>query len=145
MSVRVVVKEMVHPAVLLVSDNRREIDIFHTAEDVFLNVRVGLLYLGYQLLDLHAFGGRGAVRSAGRAGIREAAGALYEMQPVIITPVHDILLAYEIHRAYELHALKISAVELWHHGLNLTAVEHAHEYSLYHVIKMMSECDLVAA
>ena len=39
---------------LLIGDNRREIDIFHTLKDILLDKGVGFLHLGNQMFNLHA-------------------------------------------------------------------------------------------
>ena len=50
-----------------------------------------------------------------------------------------------VHRADKLHAVKIVAVELWQHGLQLRAVEHPHNGRFDHVVEVMPQRDLVAA
>ena len=67
------------------------------------------------------------------------------MQVVVIPPRLDIILAYQIQRTDQLHTLEIGAVELRHHGLDLGAVEHAHEDGLNHIIIMMAQGDFVTA
>ena len=46
---------------------------------------------------------------AGRAGLGEVAGALDEVQAVVVAPVLDFRLADEIERADQLHAREASA------------------------------------
>ena len=65
---------------LLVADHGIEVYIFHAAENVALYVWVRLLHLGDYFFDLQAFGDARAVRTAGRARIGKAAGALDEVQ-----------------------------------------------------------------
>lgn len=67
------------------------------------------------------------------------------MQTVIISPRLDIILAHQIQRADQLHALEVDAVKLRHHRLHLRTVEHSHEDRLDDIIVMMAECNLVAA
>ena len=67
------------------------------------------------------------------------------MQVVVISPRLDIILAYQIQRTDQLHTLEIGAVELRHHGLDLGAVEHAHENRLDDIIVVMAQGDLIAA
>ena len=67
------------------------------------------------------------------------------MQTVIISPRLDIILAHQIQRADQLHALEVDAVKLRHHRLHLRTVEHSHEDCLNDIIVMMAKCDLVAA
>ena len=57
----------------------------------------------------------------------------------------DIFLADEVHWPDQLHAAKMNAVELRHHGLDLAGIEHAHQVRLDYVIVVMAERDLVAA
>ena len=52
---------------------------------------------------------------------------------------------YQVEGADELHALEVRAVKLGHHGLHLSAVEHAHEDGLNHVVEVMAQRDFVAA
>ena len=47
--------------------------------------------------------------------------------------------------ADELHAREIAAAQLRRHGLQLRAVEHAHDGRLDHVAEVVAESDLVAA
>ena len=130
---------------LLVADHGIEVYIFHAAENVALYVWVRLFHLGDHFFDLHAFGDARAVRTAGRARIGKAAGALDEVQIIVIPPVDDVGLADQVHRADDLHSIKMDAVQLWHHRLDLCAVEHAHEVCLDHIVVVMAECDLIAA
>ena len=67
------------------------------------------------------------------------------MQIVVLCPVLYFVLAYEVHRADKLHSREICTVELRHHGLHLTAVDHAHEYGLDNVVKVMTQRYLIAA
>ena len=64
---------------------------------------------------------------------------------VVVTPFLDVILTHQIKRTYQLHTLKIRAVQFWHHGLHLCPVKHSHKDSLDHIIIMMSQSDLVAA
>ena len=66
------------------------------------------------------------------------------MQIVVISPVLDVVLADQIHGADQLHALEIRAVQLRHHGLHLSAVQHPHEDRLDNIIVMVSQSDLIA-
>ena len=72
----IVVKKMVTNSFLLVCNDRIEIHILHTLEDVGLDVGVVLLEGSDELLGLQPFGGSGSVRVAGGAGVREVAGTL---------------------------------------------------------------------
>ena len=110
-----------------------------------LHIGVCLFQLPDQLLDLLALGLCLLVRTAGRAGVGEAAGALNKVQVVGIAPRLDVVLADQIHRANQLHAGKVRAVELRHHRLHLRAPEHAHENRLNDIVIVMPQRDLVAA
>ena len=66
------------------------------------------------------------------------------MQIVVISPVFDVVLADQIHGTDQLHALEIRAVQLRHHGLHLSTVQHPHEDRLNHIIVMVSQSDLIA-
>ena len=57
----------------------------------------------------------------------------------------DFSLTNEVERADKFHSLIVCAVELRHHGLDLGAVEHAHEDGLNHIIIMMAQGDFVTA
>ena len=69
-------------SVLLIGNNRAEIDNFHTLENIALYKRVHLLHVTDSLLNLHALGGRCAIRTTGTAGVCKATGALDKMQTV---------------------------------------------------------------
>ena len=60
-------------------------------------------------------------------------------------PVQNRLFMNQIHGADQLHPRKIRTVQLGHHGLHLAAVQHSHKDRLDHVVKMMPQCDLIAA
>ena len=130
---------------LLVGDYRAEVDVLNAPEDILLNLRIDLFELRDEVLDLQPLGIGLSVLVAGGTGLGELAGALQEVQSVVVPPVLDISLADEIKRTYQLHALEVGAVELRHHGLHLSAVEHTHENGLDNVIEMVSESYLVAA
>ena len=82
---------------------------------------------------------------AGRAGVGKAAGALDEVQSVVIAPRLDVVLPDEVQRTDQLHARKIPAVQLWHHGLELSAVQHPHEIGFNYIVKVMPQSNLVAS
>ena len=67
------------------------------------------------------------------------------MQPVVVLPVQYIPLLHKVQGADQLHARKIGAVQLGHHGVDLAAVKHAHKNGLDHVVVVMAKGDLVAA
>ena len=56
-----------------------------------------------------------------------------------------IPLLHKVQRADQLHSREIGAVQLGHHGVDLTAIEHTHENGLDHVVVVMAQGDLVAA
>ena len=119
---------MLFPA-LLIGDHRIQVYIFHTAENMGLHIGIFLLHGADELLDLYPFGTIFLV-VAGGTRVRELAGALDEMQVVVIPPRFDVILPDEVQRADQLHALKVGTVQLGHHRLDLGAVEHAHENRL---------------
>ena len=67
------------------------------------------------------------------------------MKLVVISPCTDITLTDKIHRPYKFHTFKVSAVELWHHCLDLSALKHSHENSLDNIIVVVAESDLIAS
>ena len=87
-----------------------------TAEDGFFDVGVVPFQPTQQDLDLLPLGAASAIVSDG-AAFCEAAGALDELQLVILPPRDDIVLMDAVHGANELHAFKVVAVELGQHGL----------------------------
>ena len=134
---------MLFPA-LLIGDHRIQVYIFHTAENMGLHIGIFLLHGADELLDLYPFGTIFLV-VAGGTRVRELAGALDEMQVVVIPPRLDVILPDEVQRADQLHALKVGTVQLGHHRLDLGAVEHAHENRLDDIIVVMAQGDLIAA
>ena len=50
----VCIKKMVRLTVLLVGDNGREVNIFHTLKNILLDKGIGLLHISYKVLNLHA-------------------------------------------------------------------------------------------
>ena len=63
---------MMNLSILFVGDDCAEIHIFHTLENIALHERIHFLKFTDQLLDLHSFGSRCPIRTAGTAGIRES-------------------------------------------------------------------------
>ena len=97
------------PVIVLVSDDRVQINVLYTAENVHLDLWVHLFHIRNEplyLLTLRACVGG----SAGGAGVREPTGTLNKMQVIVIPPVLDIVLTDKIQRANKLHTLKIGAV-----------------------------------
>ena len=135
---------MVAHAALFVGYYGVQIDILHALEDVALHEWILFFQGADQFFDFHALGLVFFV-VAGGAGIGELARALDEVQVVIVSPRLDVVLAHQIQRADEFHALEVGAVKLWHHGLDLRAVEHAHENGLDDIVVVVAEGDLVAA
>ena len=114
-----------------------------TVEDVHVDGVAALPELRDQLLHLVAL--RSLFAAAGRTALGETAGTLDKVKVVVIPPGLDVRLADHVHRADQLHALEVLAVELRHHRLDFSAIQHAHKRRLDHVIEMMPQCDLVAA
>ena len=82
---------------------------------------------------------------AGRARLGELAGALDEVEAIVVAPALDIRLVDIVERADELHAGAARALDLRHHRADGARVEHAHEIRLNHIVEMMAERDLIAA
>ena len=112
-------------------------------EDIGLDDVAGGTELLHQVLHLVALGA--PLAAAGGAVLSETAGALDEMELVIVAPCFDVLFLDLVHGADQLHTLEILAMKLGHHSLDLAAVEHPHQYGLDHIIKMMSQSDLITA
>ena len=138
-------EEAVLHVLTLVAEDLVQADVFHRAEDVPLDVRIRFLQLLDQLLRLETLRAGLTVGMAGRAGLGEVAGALDEVQAVVVTPVLDFRLTDKVKRADQLHAREVRGVELRHHRLVLAGVEHAHEDGLDDVVEVVAERDLVAA
>ena len=122
----ILIKETVNTCVVLIGDDRIHVDIFNASEDILLNLRIDLFKLRNEIFYLQPLRDRAAVGSTGSAGIGEFAGALYEMQVVVVAPVLYLGFSHKIKGTYKLHALKVGTMELRHHSLNLSAVEHTH-------------------
>ena len=139
-------KKAVCHTVLLIRDDRIQIDIFHTSENIFLyDTDLSFLIPAISFLTSIRLESELPSAVAGGAGVGKPTGTLDKMQSVIIPPVLDVVLADQIHRADQFHALEIGAVQLWHHGLHLCAIEHSHKDRLDHIVIVMSQRDLVAA
>lgn len=131
--------------VVLIGYDRIHIDVLNASEDILLHLRIDLFKLCNEIFYLQSLRHGAAVWSTGSAGISEFAGTLYEMQIVVVAPVLDLRFSHKIKGTDKLHAIEVGTVELRHHSLNLSAVEHTHEDSFYNVIEMMSEGYFIAA
>ena len=138
-------EEAVLHVLTLVAEDLVQAHVFHRAEDVPLDIRIRFLQLLDQLLRLEALRAGLTVGVAGRAGLGEVAGALDEVQAVVVAPVLDFRLTDEVERTDELHTREVCGVELRHHRLVLPGVEHAHQDGLDDVVEVVAERDLVAA
>lgn len=112
--------------------------------NIALNVGIILLQAPDQDLHLLTLGTAAPVIADG-AAFGKTAGALDELQFIVLTPGDDILLSNAVHGTDQGNSLKIFAVQLRQHGLKLGTVEHAHQGGLHHVIQMMSQGNFVAA
>ena len=119
-------------------------DGMDAAENAVFDVGVVALEAAEQELGLLPLGTAAAIVAHG-AVLGEAAGALDEFQVVVPLPGQNVLLADAVHRADEGHAGKAGAVELGRHGLQLGAVEHAHDGRLDDIVEVVAQRDLVAA
>ena len=124
-------------SIFLVADHSIQIYIFNTLENISFYEWVLFLHFADQFLDLHALGTVFFV-VAGGAGVGKLAGTLNEMKMIVISSCLDIIFPYQIQRTDQFHAFKVGAVKLWHHGLDLGSVEHAHEDGFDNIIIMMS-------
>lgn len=137
---------MPHARFVLILDDGAKIDVFGAFENILFDLGIVVFKRRYKLLDFLPFGICFAVASrGGRYVLRESACAAQKAQIAMVAPRDDIRFANKIHRAYELHAREIRALELGHHSLHLPAVKHAHKYGFYYVVVMMPERDLVTA
>ena len=118
-------------------------NIVDAAEDAVFDIGIVALQAAEQDLDLLPLGTTAAVVAHG-AVLSKAAGALDELQTVIALPGDDVVLVDAVHGANELHAREIAAAQLRRHGLQLRAVEHAHDGRLDHVAEVVAKGDLVA-
>ena len=114
------------------------------AEDAVLDIRIVTHQAAQQNLDLLPLGAAASVVADG-AGLGKAAGALDKFKVIVPPPCDDVLLADAVERADQRHTREICAVQLGRHGLQLRAVEHAHDGCLDNIIEMMAERDFVAA
>ena len=96
------------------------------------------------MFDFLTFGKTSLILLTCGAGVCEAAGALEKMKPVVVPPMADIFLADQVHRPDQFHSFKVCTVELWHHGLDLTAVKHTHENGFNNIIIVMAQGDFIA-
>lgn len=64
---------------------------------------------------------------------------------VVSLPGNDIFFVDAIQRADQLHSGEMVAVEFGAHGLNLAAVEHAHQGGFDHVGEVVAQSDFIAA
>ena len=131
-------------SILLIANHRIQIDIFHTLEDIALDEWIRLFQCLDQLFDLHTFGFCLFIIT-GSTGVSKFTCALNEMQIVIISPRLDAVLSDQIHRTDQFHPPEIGAVQLWHHGLYLCAIQHPHQDGLDHIVIVMTESNLVTA
>ena len=113
-------------------------------EDALLDVGIGLPELVEQHLHLLALALAHAVPGSVPL-LREAAGALQEVEVIVVLPGDDILLMDAVEGPDELHTGEVLAVELGGHGLHLRPVEEPQEGGLDDVREVVAQGDLVAA
>lgn len=68
-------------------------DVLRRAEDVALDLGVGLFESGDELFRLETLGVGSAVVGAARAGFSKLAGTLDKAQTVVVTPADDIFFS----------------------------------------------------
>ena len=127
----------------MISDHRPKIDVVHTVENIIFDHIADLTEMLDQLRHLITLGT--LFTAAGSTVLCKATCTLDKMQLMIVSPCLDICFFYHIKRTDQFHPFKILAVKLRHHGLYFSAIEHPHEDRLDHIIKMMSQRDLVAS
>ena len=91
-----------------------------TLKNIFLDHVALLAEMSNQFLHLVALGT--ASTAATHTVFSEAARAMDTLQTVVIAPCLDCVFLDQVHRTNQLHALKILAVQLRHHRLDLAAV-----------------------
>ena len=137
-------KTVTDPAVILISQDCIHADVLHAAENVPFDGRGCFLQLGDQPFGLQPLGSGSSV-AVHRACVCKVTGTADKLQSIDIPPCLDIVFADQIQRANQLHSFKVGAVELWHHGLCLTAVQNAHQCCFYYIVIMVAESNLIAA
>ena len=143
-SIVIVFEKTVFDAVLFVGYHRFQMHVFNTPEYALFNVGIALFKLADKLFCLLTFAVILSVVAA-CACVCKLAGALDEVQLVVVAPRFYIVFSHEIERTDKFHPFKIGAVQLWHHGLNLRPVQHAHKDCFDHVVIVVSQRDFVAA
>ena len=107
-----------HFSVRLISRECVQLDCMHSIEYAVLDPRVCLFQLPYQLFCLLPAGVLAVVIPLSYR-LRELARAADEFEVVVAAPCQNVLLLDAVHRAYEFHTLKVQAVDLRNHGLQL--------------------------
>lgn len=115
---------MLYP-IFFIGDNRIEVNILNAFENIALNIRAGLSEFFNQGFHFLAFGSTAFI-VGNHAIFCESAGALYKLEVVVKFPINDGFLSDQVHGSNQLHIFKITAFKFGHHGLNLSAVKHAH-------------------
>ena len=107
----IIVEEVVPLArLILVSDYRFQVYVFHAFENVVDDFRVVFCDVGDDLLNFFPLRtGFGILRQARfrRASVGEFARALNKIKVVIVTPFFDIVLADKIQRTDKFHSLEV--------------------------------------
>ena len=75
----------------------------------------------------------------------EAAGTLDKMQTVIANPGENRVFMDTVKRSDQRHALKVGAVQLWKHSMQLGSIKHPHQGRLNHIAQMVTERYFIAA
>ena len=127
----------------MISHNSTKINIPHTVKDIRLDHTACISKLCNQLFHLITLGTTSAPTAYTVLG--ETACTLNEVQPISISPCLDRRFLDQIHGTDQFHSLKILTVQLRHHSLHLTTVQHTHEDCLDHIIKMMSQRNLITS
>ena len=122
----------------LISQDHGHCHILHGTEEIDANHGIPLLEESDQALHfcpLTALLGT----TAACAGFGQTAGTVDEVQVIVISPVDDVLFTDVIHGTDQFHAREIGGLQLGHHGLDLSGIEHAHQGRLDDIIEVMKE------
>ena len=79
-----------------------------------------------------------------RVRLGKSAGAAYKFKVVVFAPSQNGILMNAIHRPNKLHSLKICAVKLRQHCLNLCSVKHSYKRCFHNIAEVMAKCNFVA-
>ena len=137
-------REGVEHATVLKTGEGVQLQAVDPLKNTLFDVGIRLFQLPQQEFDLLPLAAAHAVPRR-LPFLREPAGALEELQVVVVLPCDDGVLVDAVQGPDQFHAGEILAAELGGHGLKLSAVEQAHDGGLDHVGKVVAQRDLVAS